>query len=378
MSTFALTVLAALAAAGPKTPEPFEAFALGVARGLEEGRAEAFPIDLDVLAERITDGVPAPAKLREGFVAGMKRAGPDFLGKELVRSVSRGGAARILRVSGGKGEGRALLRVTGEEGLRYFDLHLRRARAGEVKIVDVFVFTAGEDLSQSMRKLYLMVAADADVGLLDRLMGKEREILAHAKALKAMNDARREGRHADFLALYDELPAALKAERVFLLARIAAASALGDEKRWLRAIEDFERALPGDPTLDLVSVDGFLLRKEYDKALASADRLDARVADPYLEFWRGSILLMKGDRQGAKRRLRAAIAREPTLADPYWTLIDLAQQDGEFAAVAELLTAVERDAGVELRDLEEVPEFAAFVRSKEYPAWKKRSSKRAR
>lgn len=58
MSTFALAVLAALAAAGPGSPNPYEAFACGAEAGLRAGREDALPIDLDALAERRADRGP--------------------------------------------------------------------------------------------------------------------------------------------------------------------------------------------------------------------------------------------------------------------------------------------------------------------------------
>ncbi len=378
MSTFALAVLAALAAAGPGSPNPFEAFARELELGLRAGREDALPFDRDALAERVTAGAPVPEKYRTAYVAGVKRGDPNLLGKQLADPGSPG-AVKILRVSAGKGgEGRALLRVAGESGLRYFDLHLRRSGAGAVRIVDAFVFASGEDLSQTLRRLFLMVIAETDRGIFDRLIGKERELLAHVETMRRMTDARKEGRHADVLAAYDTLPAALKAERVFLLAQIAAASEIGEEKRWLRAIEDFEKALPGDSSLDLLSIDGFFMRKQYDRALASVDRLDARVGDPYLDYLRGSILLQKGDREGARRRFRAAIAREPQLDAPYWALAEMSREEGDFATMAALFTAVERESGEQIADLEEIPEYAVFVASKEYAAWKKRRGKKAR
>ncbi|HSN93098.1 MAG TPA: hypothetical protein VLS93_17840 [Anaeromyxobacteraceae bacterium] len=285
---------------------------------------------------------------------------------------------RLLRVRPEKGEGRALFRVLGSSGVNYLDLYLQRAGSGKVRVVDCYVFISGETLSQTMRRMYLLAASEADMSLLDRLAGKEREFLKNVPVLKKMQQAQQEKRYGDVIAAYDELPGSLKKERVFLLPRFAAAAALGDDKQYRRAIEDYEKALPDDPSLDLVSVDGHVLRKQYDRALARVDSLDSRVKDPYLQFLRGSILLQKGDRDGAKQRFHMAIAGEPGLPAPYWALIELSMQDKDFRSTAELLTAIERNGGVQLANLEDVPAYADFVKSKEYGPWKARRAKKAR
>jgi predicted negative regulator of RcsB-dependent stress response len=378
MYSIAIAISAVLSSApATQAGEEFEAFARGVERGIAEGRADALTLDIDSLAQRVTADIPAPEKFRTGFVNGMKSSGVDrSLSKQLAESARAGGSTRLLRVRPTKGGARALYRVLNANGVNYLDLHLERQGTAKIKIVDSDVFILGETLSESMRRLYLLALSDAKLGVLDQLMGKEREFLKNAHVLKEIQRLQQEKKHAEVIAAFEKLPASLRKERVFLLARLNAASALGDEKQYRRAIEDYEAALPGDPSLDLVSIDGHFLRKQYDQALARVDRLDSRVKDPYLEFMRGSILLEKGDREGAKRRFRAAIAGEPTLQPPYWAIIAVVMKEKDFKSTAELLTSVEKDAGVELADLEEVPEFAEFVKSKEYRAWKKRRQAR--
>jgi tetratricopeptide (TPR) repeat protein len=374
MHGIAIAVLAAALGAPPgRAADAYEVFAREVERGIAGGRAEALTLDVDALAERATADVPAPEKFRAGFVQGMKKGAlGNSLGKQLVDAVRAGGRLTLLRTWGSKSGGRALYRMMSESGVNYLDLHLERPGSGPIKVVDCYPYISGETIGESLRRVYLLATSEAKLGVIDRLMGKEQEFLRNVHLLKEMQRYQGEKKYAEVIATFDKLPPSLKKERVFLLGRFNAASSLGDDREYRRAIEDYEAALPGDPSLDLVSIDGHFLRKQYDEALASVDRLDARVHDPYLEFMRGSILLEKGDRAGAKRRFRAAIAAEPGLQAPYWTLVDLSMAEKDFRTTAELLTAVEEDAGVELADLEEVEGFEEFTRSREYRAWKKR------
>jgi predicted negative regulator of RcsB-dependent stress response len=371
-SAFAVLVSAALLATAPaRAEDAYGAYARGVERAFAEGRNDALQLDLDALSERVTTGIPAKEQIRNGFVTGMKRSGVNqTLGKQLADSVKEGGSVKLLRVRDEKGGGRALFRVLGGSGVNYLDLHLEKGAGGKVKVVDGYVFISGETLSQSVRRFYLMAVAEADLSILDRLAGKEQEFLKNVPAMKEMQKAQGEKRYGDVIAAYEKLPPNLKKERMFLLPRFAAAAAMNDEKQYARAIDDFEKALPGDPALDLVSIDGHVLRKEWDKAIQRIDSLDSRVHDPFLEFLRGSMLLQKGDTAGAKARFGAAIQGDPTLQQPYFAAMEVAMKEKDWTSTADLLTAVERDAGVKLANLEQVDEFSGFVKSKAYKAWK--------
>ena len=48
--------------------------------------------------------------------------------------------------------------------------------------------------------------------------------------------------------------------------------------------------------MDLISIDAFLIHKEYDKAQAAIDRLDESLGgDPYLNVLRSTIFMEQGN-----------------------------------------------------------------------------------
>ncbi|MCI0569825.1 MAG: hypothetical protein L0Y66_03670 [Myxococcaceae bacterium] len=236
--------------------------------------------------------------------------------------------------------------------------------------MDAYIFVAGERLSETLRRMYLAGAAEVDQSLLNRLLGKEQAFLRSVPKMLEMQRLLREQKFKEALAVYAELPAMARQEKANMLLRLAAAVQVG-EAEYSQAIGDFEKQFPNDPALDLVSMDGHFLRKDYAATLRSIARLDRRVQDPYLQFIRGSVQLEKGDRKEAKARFQAAIDQEPTLQVAYFTLLGLSLQDREHKETARLLTALERDAEITLNDLEGVEEYAEFVKSREYKAWKK-------
>ncbi len=378
MSLVAIALSALLLGAAPSRDEDaFRDFAHAVEAGINEGHAEALTVDVIALFRRVTADIPTSDEFKAGFVRGMKKAGGDKsvsqkFGEQLVSSVREGGSLKLLRLHSVNGETHALYRlVSGKQALNYIDLHLERSAPGPVRVSDLYLYLLGETFGDSLRRLYLLGAASAQATYLDRLMGKEQTLVKFAGAFKEVQQLQQEGKHAEVVAAVAKLPPEVRKEKYFLLIRVSEAQALGDEAQYRRAIEAYEAALPDDPSLDLISVDGEFLRKQYDRALNRIDRLDRRVHDPYLEFLRGSILFAKGDERGAGQHYRAAVQAEPTLSQPYFGILTLALKQKDFKLTAETLTALQKNTPVVLKNLETVPAYAEFVRSKEYRSWKK-------
>ena len=56
-------------------------------------------------------------------------------------------------------------------------------------------------------------------------------------------------------------------------------------------IKDYEESYPKDPSLQLVSIDGYIINKQFDKALKSIDVLDSSIhGDSFLNYLRGNVL----------------------------------------------------------------------------------------
>jgi hypothetical protein len=83
-------------------------------------------------------------------------------------------------------------------------------------------------------------------------------------------------------------------------------------------------------------------------------------------------MLDKGHTGEARRHYAAAVAAEPTLLVAHWSLAGLAIQAKQYKELGERLDAIEATGLVELNDLAGVAEYAGFVKSPEYKAWKKR------
>ncbi len=374
----AQTPAAPASAKGPAMDPAYVAYTAELERGINAGDPSVLDshFDLERIIERSTRDTSTPKGFAEGFGKGVRRSGIK-LGKQLVDAQDEESDFHLLRLRMDGGAPHALYRVISKAGINYLDFELARNAQGEVVIVDVYPHISGELFSETLRRTFLQAASEAGHDIMDKLLGKEQEFLKNIPKLQTMQRLAQEEKFAEVVETFDKLPPSLRQNKSFLLLRLNAASHL-EASEYQKAIQEFEKAWPNDPSLDLISIDGHMLRKDFPAVMKTIDRLDARVKDPYLQYLRGSVMLEKGDGKEARRFFQAAIDAEPRLVLPYWVLIGLSLQDKKYKDTARYLTALERDAGVTLNNLEELEQYEGFVKSKEYKAWNKERQGRLR
>jgi tetratricopeptide (TPR) repeat protein len=244
-------------------------------------------------------------------------------------------------------------------GLNYVEMELGRFPGG-VQAVDATYYLTGERLSRTLARLMGRAQSAMDDG-----------DLKDGMAMQRISMLQRQGDTEGALALIKELPPALRADKSIMLLEIGLDPGT-DDTRYLAAIERFENAFPNDPALDLVSIDGFFMRKQFDRLLAAIDRLDERVKDPYLDVMRALAYLGDDKLDKALVHVDRAIEREPTLEDAWdaKSTICLTKKDFAcaFAAITVLVERFELPITDEVvGDLEHGPELLA---SEEYKAWR--------
>ena len=138
----------------------------------------------------------------------------------------------------------------------------------------------------------------------------------------------------------------------------------------MAALEALEAAFGDEPSVAFLLVDGYAAVKRYDAALAALDRLDKGLGgDPYLSYQRAVLLGLEKKPAESKAAARQATEREPTLTVAWWHLVQLALEEKAWADVAQGLTYIETQLGVEIVDLKAVPVYADFVKTREFAAW---------
>jgi hypothetical protein len=296
-------------------------------------------------------------------------------GATIRKQIEEKGSYTFLRIRDQGGTRKALFRLISTSGVNYYDYHLASAAGGGVKVTDIYVYQTAECMSDTFRRM--MIAST--LGRADPSKPMTRSQAEFLDGVRKAGEARamiQKGDYAGYLRLYAALPPVIQREKSILVLRTMAAAQVG-EKEALDAMEDFKKAYPGDPCLDLVAIDPLTILKKYDKVLEAVDRLDKAVGgDPYLEFVRASVHLIDEKPAKAKECAKRSIQREPTLEGPYWVLVNLALKDKAWAETARLLTSIEKQLGLEVGDLTQNELYAGFVKTPEYKAWLKGRAKK--
>jgi tetratricopeptide (TPR) repeat protein len=318
------------------------------------------------MLDRTLQGVEARDAQKRGFRSGVKKS---FSLSSILRQLSESfGSLAVLRFRDDGGRPRLLFRAWGDGGVQYLELLV--APAGDaVRGVDLYQYSTGETMSDTCRRLYLRFLA-GEPGA-DGILKKENEFIRNIAKVKAATEQAQSGAYAEALKTIAALPAGMQTEKSVLVLRLQSASQVG-EKECAAALADFRKAFPDDPALDFLSIDALLVVKRYEEARKAIDNLDKRLGgDPYLEVLRANSYIEEGKLDLAKARAAAAIEKEKTLSEPYWTMVTISLKEKKYAVTVKWLTRIEKDLEEEVQDLTKEEDYAGFVKSPEYAAWMK-------
>lgn len=279
-----------------------------------DAKAASSMIDWDVLLARATAGTTGSPRFRAGFIDGAKKSTEtSSYTRQLVSQLSQGARISMLRVRGDEGGRSVLLRILQPGGgVGYNELLLTKGEDGKVRAADVYVYATGEYFSDTMKRMYKFAVA-SEPTFMERLKRKKNPVVQMAEMYKQMGEKVGTGQNEEAVALFKRMPPDLRKEKSVLVAYVTASSNLGSEQ-YQSAIDELRNTYPNDSGIDLMLIDGFILRQRYDDALACIDRLDKDLSgDPYLDILRANLSAVKGDENAMRRYARRAVEREPEL-----------------------------------------------------------------
>jgi hypothetical protein len=339
-------------------------------------------VDWDALVEKATalpGNSPQLKKFRTSFGRELKAATVSprsGFGRAVMGAVEASGDYKPLRIHQDGGQMRVLFRLVSSNGaLNYHDWVLGRATDGKTVATDCYVFLIGEMYSQNLRRSFLPLAQKSGSASVETLSGPEKDFVATFGQFAQMGRFVRERNWRQALNTYKELPASVQASKPAMTMRLLATQSVSDAD-YLATIDDFRKRYPNDPMIDLISVDAYILRKAYDKALESIDRVDKAIGgDPYLKVLRGNVLLRERKLDAARDMAQDAIAQEPNLLRGYYALLDISLARRDYADTVKWLKKAE-SLGASFGDLTGFTAFADFVKSPEYKSWLKTHAKK--
>jgi hypothetical protein len=371
------------AAAKPITAEEATKWAAELQRAVRVQDIDTFNrlVDWDAFVAKATalpGNSPQLKEFRANFARGLKSATVNprsGFGRAVMGAVEVSGDYKALRIHNEGGQVRVLFRLVSSNGaLNYHDWVLGRSANGKAVAVDCHVFLIGELYSQNLRRSFLPLAHKSGGASVEKLSGPEKDFVEHFREFAQMGQFVRERNWRQALNTYKELPASVQESKPAMTMRLLATQSVSDAE-YLATIDDFRKRYPNDAMIDLISVDAYILRKAYDKALEAIDRVDKAIGrDPYLKVLRGNVLLREKKLDAARDMVQNAIVQDPNLLRGYYSLIDISLARHDYADTVKWLKKAE-SLGVTFGDLTAVPAFAEFVKSAEYKNWLKTRGK---
>jgi len=321
--------------------------------------AELAPLwNAQVTAARAVQNAQADSAVKDGILAALTA---ERLWDGQCQSLASNGPAtfKYLGVREDAGTWHPIIRMISGGGLNYAEFELGRFPEG-VLAVDTTYYLTGEPLSRTLSRLL----GSAQTAIDDGNMGDGSTMVKIAEKQRA-------GDFEGALALIKDLPPALRNDKSIMLLEIGLDPG-SDEARYLGAIERFEKAFPGDPALDLVSIDGFFMRKQFDRLHTSLDRLDKRVNDPYLDVMHALAYLQAAALDQAMLHIDKAIQREPDLQDAWDTKSSVCLALKNYACATEALRMLNDKFSVPITDegAAQLDNGAELVASEAYKAWR--------
>ncbi len=365
------------APAAPITEAECAAFGEEIAKAINTGDSAAVLNGFDpfTLAGIVLKGLTISDKDRREFTTSFATSVRESLGRELPKFTK----SRFLRVQTVDGELRPLVRfVTSEGAMNFYAFVVARRPNGKLKWVDAHVYLTGELMSASTRRLVLPAFAAQNAGFLARLTGGENAYLKGLPQIQKAQEKLRAGDLAGAKEAFAALPPEVRSNKLVLMLRVQAAQQEGGDA-YLAVLDEWERAFPGDPSLDLVGLDADFMRKDYAGVVRRLESLGRSLGgDPYLDFLKANMLFLAGRFDECRAAARAALAADPSMANVYDVLLQLELNANDHGAVAVLLDEVEATfSGSDMEAAIAADEsYAAFRSSAEYRAWKARRADR--
>jgi tetratricopeptide (TPR) repeat protein len=331
------------------------------------------------LVERSASDLHLTQSERKGLLAGASGAAGQF-SQQFINAVQDGGSYSVVRVRTIDDRPRVLLRMIDSEGsVNYHEYTLARYPDGQIGTEDIYIYISGEPLTQTFRRILLGLMPAGNRGALERLSGGERLMAKHIGDVTRMSVQIRGGQYREALATFRNLPPELQKHKVFQLIAIRAAQGTGDDAEYLAELERFRRDHAADPAVDLISIDYYLLKKQYDAALAAIDHLDKALGgDPYQDAIRAGALLEARRYKEARVAAEKAIEGLPKMLQGYMIRATIAAEEKNYPDVLTWLKKLVEQAqpDLEAADLEGDERFMEFVKSPQFAEFKEWLAKR--
>jgi hypothetical protein len=184
-------------------------------------------------------------------------------------------------------------RLIGDEiGFNYHEMELCKEN-GVVKIADIYIYSTGETLSETLIDTYKTLLVQKNNIENKKELEEFQSIYTLIPQIKKLNQ---EGSYVLAYEKIKQAPEFVKKLRVFHMMTIMVTQNLSDLDIYEKAIDDFRKKFPTAKNLDMLLIDGYSLKKQYDKSMQAVNNLDKTLGgDPYLDYYRYLVSNFKND-----------------------------------------------------------------------------------
>jgi len=320
--------------------------------------------DNDAFTKKIMDKNQShlSEEFKKGFVDEL-RSGWD-IGNGIVEEITKGGSYKFLNASYKEGKGEILFRFLTTQAINYHKLEVEIIE-NDLRITDVYVFQAGEKISESIGRLY-----NAFCTYLENPEKPAKTDWNSYREYEKLNVLLLKGKYKAVHRKITNLPDEMRKESLFLTMDMQITSRL-DRKTFAETYCYYTDYFPETPGKYLIPLDGLMTHNEYRHALSCLDSLYKYIkTDPLLELLRANTLYLLHDYEEAIKKLSYLIQTDPKFESGYFSLLTIYIEREKYLEATHLLDNMIMTFDYYKEDLQPIlAEYPAFLKSAEYKSW---------
>lgn len=303
------------------------------------------------------------------YVAGSMKNGEVHLSKVLFTSTyQRNPSAKFIRTIK---DNQPVVRLDySDGGHEYLLLVVEKQGGGKLQIVDFFPLSSGQMMSETLGIVSQMLYNPSE-SLLKRLFGSVEYNEALGEAFKRIAKFRAAGNYKAAYRVLQAQPENIRTRRIMLHSAINLAGQIG-ETEYREQLALLDKYYGNEESAGFLLIDHHIYNGNFRRAQKSLDGIVGLIGeDGVLMLLKANTCLIAEDFACSEQYARKAIAIEPDLEDPYWTLISCQVHTEKYAQVVETLKYLEENFDYEFTEEAFAGEalYQDFIQSPEYKRW---------
>lgn len=192
-----------------------------------------------------------------------------------------------------------------DDGLNYHDYQLNYVNKA-FKIEDIYIYTTGEYLSDTVKQLYMLNLPRTFVDGISQKEKRSNTILFFHDYTELLGQEK----YKEAYNLLSNLEGEIKDQKVIYIMKIQVASAI-NEVYYMEAIDELLKKFPEDPSTQLMAVDYYVMLKDYNATMAALEALENATSDTFVQYMRGNLSWEFNDYEGAEKAYNAIMKEYP-------------------------------------------------------------------